>query len=32
MNMRIPKPIPRGWPGVPVLPDVLISCLLRLGD
>jgi hypothetical protein len=24
MNMRIPKPIPRGRPGGPVLPDVLI--------
>src|SRR5512133_4169024 len=25
MNMRIPKPIPRGRPGGPVFPDVLIQ-------
>src|SRR5436190_18139933 len=28
MNMRIPKPTPRGRPRGPVLPDVLTRCLL----
>src|SRR6266487_93914 len=28
MNMRTPKPTPRGRPSGPVLPDVLTRCLL----
>src|SRR6266508_5595773 len=30
MTSRITKPIPRGWPRGPVLPDVLTGCSIAL--